>query len=264
MKLSICMMFNNEERYIREFVEFHLMQGVEQFYLYNRLSTDSTVEVLKPYIDSGIVDLKDWAFPLYHSNGREAFIDSHQDCIDRLRGRHEWLAMVDSDEMLFSPKFDTVTEALATIPEHWGAIGVHWMVFGAGNETEWRDAPVIERFTWRPSESNPLNRWYKSIVRLDDPTLNTKGSTHTYQTTNGTFNENGVSLPDNEWDHTSSLLRINHYFTKSRPEWEARHPLEQDGVIYERDESRWSDVQELHTDDRTIQRFLPELRERLK
>lgn len=145
-----------------------------------------------------------------------------------------------------------------------GAIGVHWMCFGAGDETEWRDAPVIERFTWRPAESNRFNRWYKSIVRLDDPDLNTKGSTHTYQTRNGTFNENGIELPDNEHAHTSSHLRINHYFTKSRPEWEARHPVEQDGVTYWRDPKRWDDVQARDVDDRTIQRFLPELKERLK
>lgn len=264
MKLSICMMFNNESRYIREWVEFHRMMGVDTFYLYERLSTDDTVSVLRPYIEQGIVDLKEWPFPGYHSGGREAFIDSHQDCIDKLRGRHEWLAMVDSDEFLFSPRYDTVTEALAALPEHWGAVGAHWMMFGAGDETEWRDAPVTERFTRRPAESNYFNRWYKSIVRLDDPDLNTLGSTHRYRTRGGTFNESGLPLEDNESPHTSSLLRINHYFTKSRPEWEARHPLEQDGVTYERNMNRWNDVQARDVDDRTIQRFLPQLKERLK
>ena len=263
MKLSICMMFNNEARYIREWIEFHRMMGVEKFYLYNRLSTDGTVALLQSYIEQGIVDLKNWPFPGLHSGGREAYIDSHQDCIDRLKGRVEWLAMVDSDEFLFSPRCDTVTEALGIAPEKWGAIGVHWMMFGDSGETEWRDAPVIERFTWRPLESNYFNRWYKSIVRLDDPDLNTLGSTHRYRTKGGTFNEFGLKLEDNESPHTSSFLRLNHYFTKSRPEWETRHPIKQDGVTYERDEKRWFDVQAKDVDDRTVQRFLPELKKRL-
>jgi len=264
VKLNICMMFRDEAKYLKEWVTFHLMMGVEHFYLYDRMSTDDSMIVLRPYIEQGVVDVKYWPRVGIDAQGHEAFIDAHQDCIDRLKGRHEWLAMVDSDEMLFSPRFDTVTEALDNYRGQWGAIGVHWMVFGASDEKEWRDAPVIERFTWRPLENLHYDRWYKSIVRLDDPELRTKGSTHTYHTQWGTFNENGVQLPDNEFTHTSSILRINHYFTKSRPEWEIRHPLEQDGVTYFRDETRWSDAQARDVDDRTIQRFLPALKERLK
>lgn len=264
MKLSLCCMFHDEARYLREWIEFHRMMGVETFYLYNRMSTDNWREVLQPYIEQGIVDLTDWPYTRLYDVYREAFIDSHQDCINRLRGRHEWLAMIDCDEFLFSPRRDTVAEAIAELPQNWGGIGVSCMFFGAGDETAWRDAPLIERFTWRPPESNYFNRWYKSIVRCDDPDLNTKGSTHTYRTQNGTFNEWGIALPDNVNDHHSLLLRINHYFTKSRPEWEERHPLVEDGIPYGRDEKRWIDVQEKSFDDRTIQRFLPQLKERLK
>ena len=131
MKLSVCMMFNQEEKYILEWLNFHIIQGVEKFYLYNRLSTDGTMGLLQPYIEQGIVDVKYWPRVGIDAQGREAYIDSHQDCIDRLRGRHEFLAMVDSDEFLFSPRCDTVTEALGIVPEHWGAVGVHWMMFGA-------------------------------------------------------------------------------------------------------------------------------------
>jgi hypothetical protein len=258
-------MFHDEAKYLREWLEFHLLQGVEKFYLYNRLSNDDWRSVLQPYIDKGIVDVKEWPFTRMYDGYHEAFIDAHQDCIDRLRGRHEWLLMNDTDEFVFSPRYDTVTEAISKLPaENWGAIGVSYLCFGAGDETEWRDAPLIERFTWRPLESNYFNRWYKSIVRLDDPDLNTKGSTHTYRTQNGTFNEWGTPLPDNEFDHSSLTLRINHYFTKSRPEWEERHPMVEDGISYGRDEHRWIDVQDRSVDDRTIQRFLPALKERLK
>ncbi len=264
MKLNICCMFHDEAPYLKEWIEFHILQGVEKFYLYERLSNDDWQSVLKPYIDSGVVDVTHWPYTRFYNGMREAFIDAHQHCIDRLRGSHEWMAMIDCDEFLFSPRRATATEAIAELPENWGAIGVSHMFFGASDETEWRDAPVIERFTWRPLESNYFFRWHKSIVRLDDPDLNTKGSTHTYRTRNGTFNEWGVALPDNEYDHTSLLLRINHYFTKSRPEWEKRHPEVEDGIPYGRDEHRWIDVQERAVDDRTIQRFLPALKERLK
>jgi hypothetical protein len=257
-------MFHDEVPYLKEWIEFHRMMGVEKFYLYNRLSNDAWQPILQPYIEWGIVELTDWPYQRLYQGHREAFIDSHQHCIDRLRGSHEWLAMIDCDEFLFSPAYATVAEAISKMPESWGAIGAHWVVFGPGDETAYRNAPVIERFTWRPNAVNYFNRWYKSIVRLDDPDLNTLGSTHRYRTQAGTFNEDGLLLDGNESPPVSSFLRINHYFTKSRPEWEIRHPLVEDGIPYERDERRWNDVQRRDVDDRTIQRFLPELKERLK
>lgn len=264
MKLNLMAMFHDEAKYLREWLEFHLLQGVEKFYLYNRLSNDDWRSVLQPYIDKGIVDVKEWPFTRMYDGYHEAFIDSHQDCIDRLRGRHEWLAMIDCDEFLFSPVYSTAAEAIATLHETWGGIGAHWMVFGPGEETDWRDAPVIERFTWRPNEDNYFDRWFKCIVRLDDPDLHQLGSNHLYRTRAGTFNEEGKLLDGDQSHPCSSLLRINHYFTKSRPEWEIRHPLIEDGIPYERDEKRWNDVQRRDVDDRTIQRFLPALKERLK
>lgn len=44
--------------------------GIEHFYLYNNNSTDNYEEVLKPYIDKGLVTLIDW--PQEHSQ-RQAY-----------------------------------------------------------------------------------------------------------------------------------------------------------------------------------------------
>ena len=39
-KVSICAIFKNEAKYLREWIEFHKIVGVEHFYLYNNFSTD--------------------------------------------------------------------------------------------------------------------------------------------------------------------------------------------------------------------------------
>lgn len=220
--------------------------------------------VLRPYIEKGIVDVTDWPYPCHYGAGRNAQIDANQHCIDRLKGQDGWLAMIDTDEMLFSPRYATVTEALDSFEWPLGAIGVHWMMFGSSGKQKWEDAPVIERFTWRPAESNPYNRMYKCIVRLDDPDLSTVGSEHHFATKLGTYNEDGDPLTDREANHRSSILRLNHYFTKSRQEWEDRHPHDASGETWGRDENRWDWVQAMDVDDRTIQKFLPALKERLK
>ena len=139
------------------------------------------------------------------------------------------------------------------------------MMFGSSGKKQWEDAPEIERFTWRINESaTSYSRWYKSIVRLNDPGLNTQGSEHLFQTILGTYDEKGMPLTTEKSRHRSSLLRINHYFTKSRAEWKQRHPIDKTGETIPRKEKRWSSVQSMDVDDRTILRFLPELKERMK
>lgn len=46
--------------YLNEWILFHLLQGVERFYLYNNLSEDGYMMVLKKYIEEGVVILIDW------------------------------------------------------------------------------------------------------------------------------------------------------------------------------------------------------------
>jgi GT2 family glycosyltransferase len=262
--LSVCAIFRNESPYLREWIEFHRRMGVGKFYLYQNRSEDDWQSILAPYMIAGIVDVTDWPQMMHMTDGRSAQIDVYQDCINRLHGQSGWLAFIDCDEFLFAPRHDTVTEAMSLLPQTWGAIGVHWMVFGSSGKTEWEDIPVIERFTWRPNENNLYNLWYKSIVRLDDPDLRTLGSPHRFCTRNGTFNEEGKRLTEDNHPHVSSLLRVNHYFTKSRKEWEERHPVDTSGSCFPRADERWTSVQAKDVDDRTVQRFLPTLKARLK
>jgi hypothetical protein len=265
-------MFRSDARYLKEWICFHELMGVSKFYLYHQgiqPSQDGWEKVLQPYIDRGLVDVKRWPYAFYHSGGRNAHIDANQNCIDRLKGQNGWLACIDSDEFLFSPRYDTVTEALSTLPESWGAVGVHWMMFGSSGKQEWEDAPVIERFTWRPNENSIAywdlyNTWYKSIVRLNDPDLRTCGSEHGFTTRGGTYDEEGRVLTGEHGPLCSSLLRLNHYFTKSRKEWEERHPADFSGEVIPRSEERWAGVQAMDVDDRTIWKFLPALKERMK
>ena len=59
-ELSACAVIKNEAKYIKEWIEFHRIVGVEHFYLYNNGSTDRIYKVLRPYIRQGIVTLVEW------------------------------------------------------------------------------------------------------------------------------------------------------------------------------------------------------------
>jgi len=58
--LSVATLFKDEHKSLKEWIEYHLLVGVDHFYLYNNGSTDSYRETLNEYLSRGIVTLIDW------------------------------------------------------------------------------------------------------------------------------------------------------------------------------------------------------------
>ena len=53
--LSAVAIVKNEGRYLREWLEFQRLMGAEHVYLYDNGSTDSTDEVLAPFVAEGLL-----------------------------------------------------------------------------------------------------------------------------------------------------------------------------------------------------------------
>ena len=58
--LSICAIFKNEAKFLKEWIEYHRLVGVDHFYLYDNGSTDRFKEILNPYIKDKTVTLIYW------------------------------------------------------------------------------------------------------------------------------------------------------------------------------------------------------------
>ena len=54
--LSVVAIMKNEGPYLKEWLDYHLLAGVEHFYLYDNESPDNQAEVVKPYVEAGLVD----------------------------------------------------------------------------------------------------------------------------------------------------------------------------------------------------------------
>ena len=120
MKLSIIMMYRDEGRYLKEWIEFHLMVGVEHFYLYDRMSTDNSMAVLQPYIEQGIVDVKYWP---------RVAIDAHGVTYSGARTPWSAIALVDLALHPKTPCFDNehlvaVAITAAVVVVHLGLLEV--------------------------------------------------------------------------------------------------------------------------------------------
>lgn len=58
VSLAICVRLKNEALYLQEWIEFHRIAGVGHFHIFDDGSTDGTIEVLRPYVEHGIVTLQ--------------------------------------------------------------------------------------------------------------------------------------------------------------------------------------------------------------
>src|SRR5262245_38521148 len=59
--LAVAATMKNEGCYLREWIEFQRLMGVDQIYLYDNGSTDDSAEVVAPYVAEGTVHVFPWA-----------------------------------------------------------------------------------------------------------------------------------------------------------------------------------------------------------
>lgn len=137
--VSICAIFKDEGCYLREWIEFHKIIGIEHFYMYNNFSSDNYLDVLAPYIASGDVTLIDWPVP-------QGQMSAYQDCFKRFRDETNWVAFIDLDEFIIPNSTDTLGEFLQSF-KRTPAVLIYWRYFGSSGLIE-RDINgfVVEDF----------------------------------------------------------------------------------------------------------------------
>jgi glycosyl transferase family 92 len=235
--LAACMQYRNEARYLAEWIEFHLLVGVERFYLYDNESDDNHLEVLAPYIEEGIVVLHEW--PGTASTQAEVCalqVLAFDHCIKTHGHEARWITFNDADEFLFSPTGRPVSEILVDY-ERWPGVVANWAPFGTSGHVTRPSGLVIENYTSR-FDGDPAallrmglprraDQMFKTIL---DPTVAIRCvNLHAWEYAEGTaVDENGYPV-SSKWIFTKSTsaerLRVNHYFARSEEDVRAKHAI---------------------------------------
>lgn len=218
-QLAVCAIFRNEASYLREWIEYHKLVGVQHFYLYNNLSTDDYYSVLHPYIESGLVELFDWPFDsknLYEWNVIQ--IHAYENAVQQALHTAKWLAIIDTDEFIVPVENDNILDVLKEY-DYYGGVSANWQLYGTSNVFKvGPDQLMIDLLTLKAPQDYEENKFVKSIVhpeyveRITDP--------HYANFKKGYFhvNTDGVRLNRSIAPYiVVDKLRINHYW--SRDEW---------------------------------------------
>lgn len=223
-ELSIAAIFQNEGPYIKEWIEYHRMVGVEHFWLYNDNSKDNWKEEIQSYIDEGIVEVTDWPIPdfiFFIEYQRNAY----RDALHKALGVTKWLALIDIDEYLLPTDESTVTECLNAHFSNASCVYVNWFHFGTGGVNLREGESLLFRLLRCAPKHCPRNGTGKSIVRPEcivfEPSWNV-WNIHNYVLGPGEQYYNGDAQlikskgMDIELDGKihDRYIRINHYTMK--------------------------------------------------
>lgn len=138
-EISICGLFKNEGRFLKEWLDYHLISGVDHFYMYNNNSDDNYIDILRPYIENGIVDLIDWPqqFPQ---------MPAYKHCYDSFHNETSWLGYIDIDEFVCTNYHPSIKDWIKKY-EAYPSVLMYWKVFGTGGKLAHDDNQyVIEQY----------------------------------------------------------------------------------------------------------------------
>ena len=264
-EIGICAIFRDEAPYLKEWIEFHKLVGVEHFYLYNNLSIDDYLSVLQPYINSGEVELTQWLFAADSaSRWYEIQTGAYNDALKKSIHKCKWLALLDTDEFLFPSEKANLNKVLKEY-EQFGGVCVNWQLFGSSDIWEIpSNKLMIETLVMGAETLYGENLNIKSIVR--PKCVEYAPSPHFCIYKSGFY-----QVTENKQQFYESLppsisvnkIRINHYWSRNknflmRKKMIRRNQLgdsDQDSI----DRDHRINVVE-HTE---ILRFVPKLRKRM-
>lgn len=260
--LTVAAIFQNEASYLKEWLEFHKLVGVEHFFLINNLSDDNYREVLHPYIINKEVTLINWPHRTVDRNWGMIQMEAYNSLLKSLIGVARWVAFLDLDEFLVPVKKDNLQEILRDY-EDFGGVAVNWQFYGTSNVDRIpKDKLLIETLLHRAPETDLSQRAIKSII---NPRCVSESGQHNFiykepysQVDTAKTPFEGPASPIIRYD----VMKIAHYWTRDNNYFEnfkiqRREQVGKRVDVYARRDSA-NKVR-----DTSMLRFVPRLREKV-
>ena len=219
--LAIVAILKNEGPYLKEWLDYHLVAGVEHFYLYDNDSPDNQAEVARPYVEAGLVDY----IPI---TGKAMQNVAYNNAVKRFKFQTRYMAFIDGDEFIFSRTGQSIAqvvdEILSDKPNAAG-LAINWQIYGSnGHENADYSKSVLERFTRRaPSDWAPDGKGNAHVKTVSNPRkiyLFINPHFANYFEGFRAVNERG-NIAQSPFSRPVSAEKIvvNHYHCKSREEF---------------------------------------------
>jgi hypothetical protein len=255
-ELCVVTIIRDEAPYIQEWIEYHLLVGVEKFYIYDNESKDNLKAVLEPYIKEGIVSYR------YISGRLNRQFLAYKDAIRRCKNKTKWLAIIDMDEFIVPKAHEKITDFLKDF-DCYSEISIAWVIYGSSGFINKPEGLVIEN--------------YKRHAHLDSATesksiINPRAVREMFNT-HWSF-MNGLAVDENKNPYVRypcatkiprNKICLNHYCDKSWQEFQAKIQRGfADGNTYVRDRKEFDFFDQNDVFDDGMEKYIEPIKMALK
>jgi len=241
-RLSIMAIFKNEELYLEEWLQHHIKEGINHFYLYSNDKNMEKYNFLDKYQDK--ITIIPWTNNRHFINSTVQR-DAYTHCINKYIDEYDFLLMLDIDEFLVSllknkkvidivNKFDkNKVKAVKLQRYNFGANGHIKKPYGHVMHNYKKHEKICSSYK-AIANSKYINTSYKYYGVHDHPYKNKEGIIYNSYFKYDEDDINNTYIGPNKCNKNSVNeipLVINHYYTKSQEEYLKRCNLWTNGGI---------------------------------
>lgn len=218
-EFAVVLIIKDEAIYVKEWLDYHLLVGVEHFYVYDNESRDNLKEVLRPYVAEELVTY----IPIV---GSCAQCSAYSDAVHRFRFDCRYMIFIDVDEFIL-PKggrhLREIVDEVFAINDHIGGFSMHMLNFGSSGHIDADlNADVIERFVHRAPDDHEDHQYVKTIVNPRTVRMPGVHNVVEYFTDKVSVDEYGRLAAPKCALVSVDKIAVNHYRIKSREEYAVR------------------------------------------
>ena len=260
--LSVCSLFKNEAKFLKEWIEFHRLVGVDHFYLYNNGSTDHYQPVLAPYLKEGLVTLVQWPDLIREQSEETAFkwalstqVTAYENAAKFFAIREsKWLTVLDVGEFLVPAQETNLAGMLEKLDEYPGVMLVSDFYDSAAVNVFPKRKLLIETVELTNAPKQNIQKAVEKMIFKPEECVSFAWPPFKYN-----FRNKKEAIKINR-----KTLRINHYTNRKKIPWQFASPKEKihvDNRLFSEEETNyWLEAgYEMEDQERSIQRFLPDL-----
>ena len=208
--LSLCLICKDENDYLPEWLDYHILMGVDRFYIYDNESKISLRESLVDYIERGwvvVVDISGKAMQLY----------AYDHCLQTYGVNTFWMGFIDSDEFLV-PKSKTNLKNLLKDYDAYAGLAVSSLFFGSADHKTRPAEGQIAAYTRRTHPTFKENELIKCIVQPGLVSMPNSPHDFIFKENSWCVNENFLRVDGQHFANNTACIQLNHYFCRSESE----------------------------------------------
>ena len=217
--ISLVAIAKNEERYLLEWIAYHLAIGYDKITIYDNESSDNSVKLIKSLAEEYPVDVIAWPSIPRFSPQRSAYSDAV-----RTADPEGWISFLDIDEFIVPWGFEGIKDFFNAAPEDTASLAINWLGFGSSHYTDANYTSVVKTFTRCARFNWVNNRHFKTSARvslIEEPHI------HDLTVKSGRklasdFSELKMSSEGRSLEPIYGGIQINHYQVKTWHEFSER------------------------------------------